>query len=218
MGRVAGVSAADTRERLLKAAAEVFAVGGYDGTRVADIASAAHVSNGALYSHFESKAELLVASLRAHGRAQLAELFRAVPDRSISDLLRALGRRLPRRRDQRGALVVEGLVAARRDEAVARLMSTYIGERADWLADLVRVGQSDGDLDRDLAPDAVAHLFLVVALGSALLSPDVHAVNRADWTALIDRLIGALAAYPAYPAPTRAASPSAHSDTEGRTS
>jgi hypothetical protein len=50
MGRIAGVTAADTRERLLQAAAEVFAARGYDGTRVADIAAAAGVSNGALYT------------------------------------------------------------------------------------------------------------------------------------------------------------------------
>ena len=41
MGRIAGVTAAETRERLLLAAADVFAERGYDGTRVADIAAAA---------------------------------------------------------------------------------------------------------------------------------------------------------------------------------
>ena len=41
MGRIAGVTAAETRERLLRAAAGVFAERGYDGTRVADIAAAA---------------------------------------------------------------------------------------------------------------------------------------------------------------------------------
>src|SRR5215469_17322934 len=60
MGRIAGATAAETRKRLLAAAADVFAERGYDGTRVADIAAAAGVSNGALYAHFGSKAELLV--------------------------------------------------------------------------------------------------------------------------------------------------------------
>jgi AcrR family transcriptional regulator len=50
MGRIAGVTAAETRERLLLAAADVFARRGYDGTRVADIAVAADVSSGALYA------------------------------------------------------------------------------------------------------------------------------------------------------------------------
>src|SRR5260370_41203764 len=46
MGRISGVTAGQTRERLLCAAADVFARRGYDGTRVADIAAAAGVSNG----------------------------------------------------------------------------------------------------------------------------------------------------------------------------
>src|SRR5947207_14128213 len=92
MGRIPGVTAAETRERLLRAAAEGFAERGYDGTRVADIAAAAGVSNGALYAHFGSKAELLVGALRVHGQQMLAEMFAADPDRSITELLLVIGR------------------------------------------------------------------------------------------------------------------------------
>ena len=77
---------------LLRAAADVFAERGYDGTRVADIAAAAGVSNGALYSHFASKADLLVAALRTHGRRVLAEMFAADPSQSVTDLLLVIGR------------------------------------------------------------------------------------------------------------------------------
>src|SRR5689334_24286331 len=75
MGRIAGVTSAETRDRLLRAAADVFAERGYDGTRVADIAAVAGVSNGAMYAHFASKAELLAGALRTHGRRLLADLF-----------------------------------------------------------------------------------------------------------------------------------------------
>src|SRR5438874_7299411 len=112
MGRIAGVTAAETRERLLRAAADVFAERGYDGTRVADIAAAAGVSNGALYAHFDSKAQLLVEALQAHGRRLLADLLAADPDRPITELLLVIGRWLPHRRDARGYLIVEALVAA----------------------------------------------------------------------------------------------------------
>jgi AcrR family transcriptional regulator len=84
MGRIAGVTAAETRERLLLAAADVFAERGYDGTRVADIAAAAGVSNGALYAHFPSKAELMAGALRTHARRLLADVFAADPDRRTS--------------------------------------------------------------------------------------------------------------------------------------
>jgi AcrR family transcriptional regulator len=193
MGRIAGVTAAETRERLLRAAADVFARRGYDGTRVADIAVAADVSSGALYAHFGSKAELLVAALRAHGRRLLAEVLAADPGRPITDLLLLIGRRLPRRRDARGYLIVEALVAARRDEDVAGPMRDYVGERGDWLAELVRIAQADGELDPSLSPNALAHFCLLLAMGSALITPDLHAVSEEEWAALLTRVVTALA-------------------------
>jgi AcrR family transcriptional regulator/ferredoxin len=193
MGRIAGVSAAETRERLLRAAADAFAERGYDGTRVADIAAAAGVSNGALYAHFASKADLLADALRTHGRHLLADMFAAAPDRPVVDLLLAVGRGLRHRLDARGYLIVEALVAARRDEDVARPMREYITERADWLAGLMRLAQAGGELDPALSPDALAHFCLLLAMGSTLLTPDLHAVGEADWATLLTRVAGALA-------------------------
>ena len=193
MGRIPGVTAAETRERLLRAAADVFAERGYDGTRVADIAAAAGVSNGALYAHFPSKADLLVDALRTHGRRLLADLFAADPNRSITEMLLAVGRLLPRRREPRGYLIVEALVAARRDQEVAGPMREYIGERADWLSELVRLAQAGGELDPVLSPNALAHFCLLLAMGSALVPPVLHAVGDDEWAALLTRLATALA-------------------------
>ena len=193
MGRIAGVTAAETRERLLRAAADVFAERGYDGTRVADIAAAAGVSNGAMYAHFGSKAELLVDALRTHGRRLLAEAFAADPDRSVTDLLLMIGRWLPRRRDASGYLIVEALVAARRDKDVAGPMRGYVGERADWLVGLMRAAQADGALDPALSPNALAHFCLLLSMGSALVTPDLHAVDDAEWAVLLSRIVAAMA-------------------------
>ena len=193
MGRVAGVSAAETRARLIKAAAEVFAERGYEGTRVADIATAAGVSNGALYAHFESKAELLAEAARSFGAHQLTALFLADPDRSLLDLLVSLGAGLPGRDPRHGALVVEALVAARRDADVARLMRRHLRTRADWLVDLVTAAEADGTVDPELSPEAIARFCLVVVLGSALI--ESAGLPRADggWQALIARLAQSLA-------------------------
>ncbi|MEU9890972.1 TetR family transcriptional regulator [Sphaerisporangium sp. NPDC051011] len=191
MGRIAGVTAAETRERLLHAAAEVFARRGYEGTRVTDIASTAGVSNGALYAHFASKAELLVAALRAHGPRLLADLLAADPDRPVMDLLVAAGRRLPRL--AKSSLIAEALVTARRDEDVARPTREYVGERADWLTELARVAQSRGELDSAVSPDALAHFCLLLAMGSALITPEMHTVDDEEWTALLTRVGAAFA-------------------------
>jgi len=201
MARTAGATAAGTRQRLLRAAADVFAARGYDGTRVADIAVSAGLSNGALYAYFGSKAELLVAALRAHGRRLLSDLVEAEPDRSITDLLLVTGRRLRRRRDADGWLVIEALVAARRDEDVAGPMRGYVRERVDWLADLVRQAQDRGELDPVLPPFAVAHFCLSLAVGTALVGPDLDDVDDAAWSAFLARLVTALG--PGEPAPAQ---------------
>jgi AcrR family transcriptional regulator len=193
MGRIAGVTAADTRDRLLEAAAEVFAARGYDGTRVSDIAAAAGVSNGAMYAHFSSKADLLVEALRTHGPRLLANLFAAEPSRSITELLLVIGRWLPRRRDASGYLIVEALVAARRDADLAVPMRAYIGERADWLGDLMRAAQAGGEIDPVLSPNALAHFCLLLAMGSALVTPDQHAVDEDEWAMLLSRVVAAFA-------------------------
>ncbi|GAB3318990.1 TetR/AcrR family transcriptional regulator [Geodermatophilus aquaeductus] len=193
MGRTPGATAAGTRERLLRAAADVFARRGYEGTRVSDLAEAAGLSNGALYAHFGSRATLLADALRVHGRRLLADLAAADPDRSVADLLRASGRTLRRRRDADGELLVEALVAARRDDDVVPLVRAHVHERAAWLADLVRRGQRDGEIDAALSPHAVAHLCLSLAVGTALVGPDIDPVDDAEWTALVARLVAGLA-------------------------
>jgi AcrR family transcriptional regulator len=193
MGRIAGVTADQTRERLLRAAADVFAERGYDGTRVADIAVAAGVSNGALYAHFGSKAELLLAALRAHGRRVLADLLAADPGSPVTELLLQAGRSLPQRCDARGYLVVEALIAARRDEDVAGPMRVYTAERADWLAGLIEAGQAGGEVDSGLSPAAIAHFCLLLALGSALLPAALHPVDDGEWAALLTRVVSAVA-------------------------
>jgi AcrR family transcriptional regulator len=191
MGRTAGATAAGTRERLLRAAADVFARRGYDGARVSDIAESAGLSNGALYAYFGSKAELLVGALRAHGRRLLDDVV-AHPSRSISEQLLATGRSLRRRRDPDGYLIIEALAAARRDPDVARPMRDYVRQRADHLAQQVRDAQGRGEIDPAVSPEAVAHLCLALGLGTALLPPEIHEVDEEAWAGFLARLLTAL--------------------------
>src|SRR3954466_3218553 len=53
-----------TRDRLLQAAAEVFAERGYEGAAVSDIARRAGFTTGALHGRFRDKAELLLGVVR----------------------------------------------------------------------------------------------------------------------------------------------------------
>jgi AcrR family transcriptional regulator len=53
-----------TRQQILSAAAELFAVRGYENTTLEDVTEKANVSKGTLYYNFESKEDLVVAMRR----------------------------------------------------------------------------------------------------------------------------------------------------------
>ncbi len=74
-------------------------------------------------------------------------MLAADPDRPVTDVLLHIGQGLLEPRDTNGFLIIEALVAARRDQDVASPMRDYIGERADWLAGLIELAQSAGELD-----------------------------------------------------------------------
>jgi len=72
-------------------------------------------------------------------------------------------------------------------------MRDYIGERGDWLAGLMRIAQADGEVDPALSPNALAHFCLLLSMGSALVTPDLHAVDDAEWAVLLSRIVAAMA-------------------------
>jgi len=57
---------ARTRERLIEAAARVFAEKGFAATSLDEVADAAGLTKGAVYSNFENKEDLVAAVLKAH--------------------------------------------------------------------------------------------------------------------------------------------------------
>ena len=67
-------SRAQTRERLIEAAKHLFVANGYGGASIRDIANQAGYSQGAFYSNFLSKEEVLLELLRRHMGAQTTQL------------------------------------------------------------------------------------------------------------------------------------------------
>src|SRR4030081_2011237 len=64
---------AQTRTRLLEAAARVYARRGFDGATIDEVAEEAGFTKGAVYDHFGSKEKLLLALLDEHLAKQIAE-------------------------------------------------------------------------------------------------------------------------------------------------
>jgi hypothetical protein len=56
----------------------------------------------------------------------------------------------------------------------------------------VQAGQASGELDPGLSPGAVAHFCFLLAMGSSVVTPDLHAVDDAEWATLLTRVVRAL--------------------------
>jgi AcrR family transcriptional regulator len=190
VGRIAGVTASETRERLLDAAARVFELKGYEGATVSLIAQEAGVTTGAIYAHYRGKAELLAAALEAHRERATAMLFPARSD--AGSILVALGTRLATRDPARCALLVEALLAARRDAELAEVLAKALKDREAAMARLLAAAQAHGQLTGDVSARAAARFALMLGLGSMIVaSLGIPPADRSEWGPLIQRVVGA---------------------------
>jgi AcrR family transcriptional regulator len=79
---------AATRESVLAAATAIFLANGFHGTTIAEVASAAGFTSGAIYSNFASKEDLVLAVLDRHAAERTRLLGEALSaSTSLEDLL-----------------------------------------------------------------------------------------------------------------------------------
>ena len=179
------------RDRLVAAAAEVFAERGYEGTRVQEIVRRAGLSTGAIYTNFRNKADLLLAAV---GTAQVDSLFATIElAGDAADGLRHAGHELPTARRDTRPLLFETMVAARRDPEVAALLRRRLMKFRSLMAHAVAAGRRDGSVAADVDVDAAAEF--CQALGMGFLLMEAVGLPHSDetaWRQLIDRLVDSI--------------------------
>ncbi|PJK18221.1 TetR/AcrR family transcriptional regulator [Mycolicibacterium goodii] len=123
---------AQTRQRLLDIAGQLFVARGYSAVTLDDVAGAAALTKGALYGHFRSKGQLLVEVVRARiAAAESSSQFRAIvddPERNL-DLMYDESGRVTR------LLEVAAAAAARHDPNVAAALDDLYSDRQSRIAD-----------------------------------------------------------------------------------
>jgi len=194
-----------TRDRLLDAAASVFAERGYDRAGVQEIARRAGLTTGAIYGRFTGKADLLQAAIESRTNDELDDLFAQHRfEGHASDILRTVGSHLvmppechlegDHAHHGEGGLLLEAFVAARRDPEVRSQLERIIEERASVLADLVEEAKQDGSIDPDLDSTSLVRFCHAVGLGFLLYDAIAISLPQPEpWEQLINRLVGAVA-------------------------
>ena len=184
-----------TRDRLIEAAAAVFAEKGYDGAGVQEIARRAGFTTGAIYGRFRGKAELLLAAIEAHTRNELEQLFAEHRfEGRATDVLTTVGSHLLTDPfDDGQALLLEAFVAARRDPEVAVLVRGLLEQRARTFAALVEDAKASGLIVDDLDTEAIVRFCHAVGFGFLLFGAiDLQPPQAHPWDQLIGQLVRAL--------------------------
>lgn len=166
-------SLADTRTRILEAAAAMFAEQGYANASLDKVASKAGLTKGAVYWHFSSKQDLFLALLEHQLNRQLQVLPGQIEQvLKAEDPELALSLWFQSQFDclndgENGAMLFfEFVTSSREPEVRAKLQSIY-GKMFDsvgqFLADMQKNGKIAGDLD----PDYIS--LMVSALNKGIL-------------------------------------------------
>lgn len=178
----------EVRERLIDAAAEVFARDGYDGARIQDIVRTAGLTTGAVYGRFEGKGELLHEAVVRRATPQVQ--FSAAGLGKVADLVAFGASMIKPGLAEHEALLLETYVAARREPDVAEAVADADQRWKHSVAPLVAAAQEDGTIADDVDPDSVLFLVRILRLGlllhrgSGIDGPDPDA-----WRTLINRVI-----------------------------
>lgn len=189
---------AETRARLLEAAAELFAEHGVDAVSVDAVAEAAGRTSGAVYAHFGSKQGMLLALLdeAAHSLVTVVSAEFELAS-SLEDRLRAVASNVivaPAETTRRLLLLERELwLRAARDDEIAAALRARWKEAHDRMAHGFAEWIDSGLLVANADPDTLATAFRALVVG-------LEMQQRIDRALDIDRATAALGAMLGIPA------------------
>jgi AcrR family transcriptional regulator len=161
---------AELRERLFRAALDLFAEKGFAETTVEDITNAADVGKGTFFNYFPSKDHILL----AFGQMQLEKLQTSVEDAHRSNepmpvFLRTLRARMTEEPSRNPAIVRAILQANLSSPPVREAMGKNHARAQALLTQLIQLGQDRGEIRKDLSATELAYVFRETVFGTLLL-------------------------------------------------
>ncbi|MGH2831392.1 MAG: TetR/AcrR family transcriptional regulator [Solirubrobacteraceae bacterium] len=157
---------AETRAKLLHAAAEVYALRGFGGATLDEVAAQAGLTKGAVYDHFGSKENLLTALMEEYLAGAIAEqlaLFdgdRATSERPLAGSETWMVHL--HERPDRFRLFVELWTLAQRDEQLRLRLATALRELHSTVTVFAAASAAEGGVQ---PPPGAAEQFANVTLG-----------------------------------------------------
>lgn len=182
LGVAPGVADEPTPNRLLEAARQVFADRGYDGASLDLVAAAAGMTKGAVYHHFESKADLFwaLAEKRLSDQMDIAEIASAEEqvwdENNLSSVLVSVLERSAKEEDW--ARLHYEILSRTRDPDAQKHFVQQERFLLGRLTDTVKQAQKASSARRDVAPEAIA--LVIAAVTERLMQYDMLKVKDPD--------------------------------------
>ena len=193
-GSVAGFPLTSTSDRIVRSATHLFATLGFENTSMPAIAKRSGITPGAIYRHFESKAELLIAVVR-YALETLPTSVRVLEPAKIDATelpefaasYTSPGHKLIRQ------LGLEIHAAGSREQNVMKLLAAVNEEAAQATSRSIAAAQQTGLFDATLNPDFTARLFLVMIMGlSHMETLEPQLIGDSAWHDFVLERISAL--------------------------
>jgi AcrR family transcriptional regulator len=159
-----------TRERLFRAALDLFAKHGFADTTVEDITNAADVGKGTFFNYFPSKDHILL----AFAEMQLTKLESIIDNlrhtnEPVPQFLRTLAVRMTEEPGRNPSLMRALLLANLSSTPVREGMRINQTRGHKLLTEFVEIGQQRGELRKDLPAGDIAHVFRQTVFGTLLI-------------------------------------------------
>lgn len=162
--------AAQIRERLFRAALDLFAKHGFADTTVEDITNSADVGKGTFFNYFPSKEHILLAfaEMQLSKLQSIVENLRATGE-PVPQFLRTLGMRMTEEPGRNPSMVRAMLLANLSSTPVREAMRINQARGHELITEFVKIGQQRGELRNDLPAGEIAHVFRQTVFGTLLI-------------------------------------------------
>ena len=166
--------AAETRQAIIAAAAEIFEQRGYGNTSLSDVIERANVTKGAFYYHFATKEDLAAAIIEqannAFGTALDAEL--GAPSPMLEKLIRVPFIAVDMMRNDQ--LIRVGYALRMAANQVTLAAGAVLEQRRATFVGAVKTAIAEGDLNSDIDPEELGHTIWASVTGTHVIAAASH--------------------------------------------
>lgn len=145
---------------------------GFNGFSFRDVAADVGIKSASIHYHYPTKADLAQATAQAY-REAFKDTVSQIEADSASDLLRAYGGLFVTTLREQGQLCLGGVLAVdvvSLPDQVRREIAKFFEAQSVWIENIVREGQTKGELRTDLHAAKFAKMFVTSLEGAMIIA------------------------------------------------